>query len=321
MTKKKTAEEVPGAGPQVGAAALGSGGPNPAQPEDLNVPAGGLEKVEAAEALGADPPNPGGTVIGGEGTAAAQIAEAAGGEPIAAEAPHADAAAAGDAVDRGGDTVAEGGGDTAEGSAPTGSGTRSVATQSAGEQAVDAQLEQQFRDAQGTDTGLAEARERISELEEENEDLREENEHLKRSVAAQKGVATRARTSGTDRRRARKVGCMPEVMTEEGRAEFRDAIDQALRAGGATIVASDGEREIVDFEPVAVTGDSWRMHNGRKLFTEPVLLAPGDVSTPVEITGFGLLDEDGDQIAWSPVADPIVVQPNTRVKIENAIAF
>lgn len=272
-----------------------AGSDKPKAPTGDEVPNGGLEKIEAAEALGADPPNPGGTVIGGEGTAEAQRAEAAGGDPLAAEAPEADAAAS---------ARPEAGADASGGDAGTkedaSTGSARAEDGAAGSGAIDDPRDR-----------------RIAELE-------EENERLKRSITAHKGVASRAKAEAAreGNRIPRRVAVMEEAYEEEGRVKMREAIDKALSSGAdLTVVASDGQREVVDVEPVPVTGDEWRWSGGRKMFTGRVLLEPGDMEADaVEIIGFGLLAGDR-QIAWSPLAAPVTIRRNQQVAIENSIAF
>lgn len=307
-----------------------------------NAPAGGLEKIEAAELAGNDPPNPGGTVIGGEGTASAQRAEAAGGDPLGAELPEGDAAVntrtdTVETVDAGAGKVAadvDGGEFVADGETDNlpelnrrvAEGEEGASTSSArtGE-GVGADITNDDRPAGELDQDFATAAdpESVEGLRARVAELEAENDRLRNSIAGYKGQVTKARAlaGGPETRTPRKVGCMDQVYTEEGRAEMREALREALGKGDVTLVASDGEREVTAFQPTLVDALPWQTRGARTHYTGEIMLEGLAGPENVEVAGFAAL-YDGKQIAWSPLADPIVVQPGTRVKVEGGtIAF
>jgi hypothetical protein len=146
---------------------------------------------------------------------------------------------------------------------------------------------------------------------------RKDDDH-KTDRGPQAGAQASKETIGD--RAPRKAAPLEEPTTPEEETAFRELIDETLRDGGE-VVASDGEREIVRFDPLAVTGDSWVPHQGKKMYTEKVLLKLGDVPAAVAIAGFGLLDGKGVQTGWCQLAEPVNVQPNTTVGIEDSIIF
>lgn len=121
-------------------------------------------------------------------------------------------------------------------------------------------------------------------------------------------------------RKAREATALEEPENEEEAAQFRELIDETLSAGGE-VVASDGEKEIILFDPIPVTADGWVPHSGKKMYADKVLLKLGDVRAAVAINGFGLLDNEGNQVAWCALPEPVNVQPNTTVGIEDSIIF
>jgi hypothetical protein len=123
-----------------------------------------------------------------------------------------------------------------------------------------------------------------------------------------------------DSRKPRDAGDMKDPVSEEDITKQREAVDKAIAEGGE-VVASDGTKEIILFEPVLAGSVGWAAHNGKKMLIDKVLLKLGDINQSVAIAGFGLLDGAGKQVAWSALSDPVNVQPNTTIGIEDSIVF
>lgn len=129
-------------------------------------------------------------------------------------------------------------------------------------------------------------------------------------------------TEGEQPAQLRSIGPIVVGEDDEMRAGYRKAIDAAL-AGDVEIVFSDGRQEIAGLKPVLVSGTSlWETRPMGRMLNRPI-----DVSGPAEgrgayrIAGFGLLDDEGDQIGWCELAEPIVVGPLTRTQIRQSIIF
>jgi hypothetical protein len=106
-----------------------------------------------------------------------------------------------------------------------------------------------------------------------------------------------------------------------GRA--RGALEAAFAADTTELVFSDGKREIRELAPLTVTGDAWReTPNGRVLNHEP-LLEPGDCQRQeMELRGFGLLNEAGEQVGYCALPDAITIGRNQRFQLpHNTIRF
>lgn len=163
------------------------------------------------------------------------------------------------------------------------------------------------------------------ELDVAREELRTANASLK----AYKGSATKARAEATVLRKqlspqARPIGAMKPVKTEEAAAERAAALAAAFASDTTELVFSDGRREIRELAPLTVTGDAWRhtANGGRVLAYEP-LLEPGDCQRQqMELHGFGLLNEAGEQVGYCELADAIVIGRNQRFQLPlNMVRF
>lgn len=152
-------------------------------------------------------------------------------------------------------------------------------------------------------------------------DLDKANAGLSKSLRAYKGSATKARAEAevlkAEKSPAmRKIGRMGMPADADGRKELDALIAAALDAGPVSIAFSDGKREIRELAPLIVSGGAWRKTpRGQVLDAEP-LLDPGKTDKPeLSIAGFGLLNEQGDQIAWHQLPEPIRIAGGTRMKL------
>lgn len=151
---------------------------------------------------------------------------------------------------------------------------------------------------------------------------REELRATSASLKAFKGSATKARASAEVLKKqlspeARPIGAMKPARSEQEDADRTAALEAAFAADTTELVYSDGRREIRELAPLAVTGSAWRQvpsrgqgDLGRVLDHEP-LLEPGDCGREtLELRGFGLLNEAGEQVAYQALPEPIVIPRN-----------
>lgn len=152
---------------------------------------------------------------------------------------------------------------------------------------------------------------------------------LNKSLKAYRGSATKARNAAEVLRKqlspeARPLGALKAPKTPEEAADRAELVRHAIAGGPTEVVFSDGRREIRELAPLLVAGAfAWReLPAGMVLNAEPVL-EPGDCQRQqMEIRGFALLDELGQQVGWCPLAEPIVVMRNQRVMLpHNTIRF
>jgi hypothetical protein len=139
-----------------------------------------------------------------------------------------------------------------------------------------------------------------------SEQLRDANASLK----AYKGSATKARNQVTILKRelspeARPFGALAPAKTDEAAATRAQALAAAFAADTTELVFSDGRREIRELAPLVITGDAWRdTPNGRVLNAE-IDLEPGDcMRETMELRGFALLNEAGDQVGYCRCRTP-----------------
>jgi hypothetical protein len=88
-------------------------------------------------------------------------------------------------------------------------------------------------------------------------------------------------------------------------------------------VFSDGRREIRELAPLIITGDAWRdTPNGRVLNAE-IDLEPGDCQREtMELRGFALLNEAGEQVGYCALPDAITIGRNQHFRLpHNTIRF
>lgn len=157
-----------------------------------------------------------------------------------------------------------------------------------------------------------------------SEELRSANASLK----AYKGSATKAKSQVTVLKKQlspepRPIGAMRPARNHEEVYAQAEALEAAFAADTTELVFSDGRREIRELAPLTITGDAWReTPQGRVLNAEP-MLEPGDCQREsLDLRGFGLLNEAGEQVAYQALPDAIVVLRNQRVMLPaNTIRF
>lgn len=166
------------------------------------------------------------------------------------------------------------------------------------------------------------------ELRTEVAGLTDELTSTRASLKAFKGSATKLRNELTIVRRdlspeARPFGAPKPAKSEEQAAERAAALAAAFAADTTELVFSDGRREIRELAPLAITGDAWRdTPNGRVLNAE-IDLEPGDCQREtMELRGFALLDEAGEQVGYCALPDAIVIGRNQHFRLPlNTVRF
>lgn len=188
--------------------------------------------------------------------------------------------------------------------------------------------------AEAAETALEAARKRVAELEEENGELKVDVEDLasaKNALANELAGEERplpppspdAALEQAKEQPAPAIAARPELARDVGptfggltHTELRAAID----AGAAfDVVFSNGEYELVDFEPSRIKGtDLTRVDSSRFIVTPAIHLKGAD--HPHQLHGAGLLLEDV-QVAYCPFDPPLTVHPGSDWRFERQILF
>lgn len=158
--------------------------------------------------------------------------------------------------------------------------------------------------------------------------LNAEVRSLTGSLKAYKGSATKARTEVAILKRdlspeARPIGAPRAPKSEEQAAERASALAAAFACDTAELVFSDGRREIRELAPLIVTGDAWRDTPSGRVLNAVVDLEPGDCQREtMDLRGFALLNEAGEQVGYCPLPDAIVIGRNQHFQLPlNTIRF
>lgn len=162
------------------------------------------------------------------------------------------------------------------------------------------------------------------------EDLLEEERvrHQDREADLSKQLLDMAEAKGKAERRAAKLTKLPRSAKARKCGPVKDqpdrnALFEKIGAGALVVVFSNGKHELTGFEPVRVQGaDAWATVGSRVMLKEPILLKGlGPQEAEPMLRGFGLFEEDGDQIAWSALPDPIRVPAGGEIRIDRSIIF
>jgi hypothetical protein len=182
---------------------------------------------------------------------------------------------------------------------------------------------------------LAAANERADEQAKERQEadshadaLAEELRAANASLKAFKGSATKLRNQVTILKRdlspeARPIGAMKPPKSEEQAAERASALAAAFANDTSELVFSDGRREIRELAPLIITGDAWRDTPSGRVLNAEIDLEPGDCQREtMDLRGFALLDEAGDQVGYCALPDTIAIGRNQHFRLpHNTIRF
>lgn len=156
--------------------------------------------------------------------------------------------------------------------------------------------------------------------------LETELKAVNRRLASQRGAATKAKAKIVELEEAgkpRKFGPMSAVFDDP--AEAFDAVDLMTAIDGADEVVlafSDGTSELRGIKPRRVFAEAFRLTRGRVFFTEGPLevTGPGDAETVTTLAGVALL-VDGEQVAWSPMAQPLRIGAGQTLNLAGSVIF
>lgn len=157
--------------------------------------------------------------------------------------------------------------------------------------------------------------------EKELDTARGEVAELGKQLRAYKGSATKARNEITVLKanlspEARPIGAMKPAKAAGDEAARTAALEDAFANGPTQIVFSNGRREIRALAPLIVNADAWQQTpHDRVLNYEPLLEIAGETVAEVEIAGFGLLNEAGDQVAYHALPTPIAILAGQRMQL------
>lgn len=178
-----------------------------------------------------------------------------------------------------------------------------------------AELEQTKADLAEALEGSHSSAGRITELE-------EELAGAKRSLAAQKGATTRAKSSVAEleaRGKPRSLGAM------NGEALTPDELKELIEGAETVEVAfSDGKREVVGLGSRQVSGDAWsKTGAGLKLTVgaaDFTIAGPGEGTRPFAISGYALL-LDGEQVAYRARSEQLQIGAGQRFNLSDDVVF
>jgi hypothetical protein len=166
------------------------------------------------------------------------------------------------------------------------------------------------------------------ELRQQVESLTEELRTANASLKAFKGSATKLRNQVTILKRdispeTRPIGAMKPPKSEEQAAERASALATAFANDTSELVFSDGRREIRELAPLIITGDAWRDTPSGRVLNAEIDLEPGDCQREtMDLRGFALLNEAGDQVGYCALPDTIAIGRNQHFRLpHNTIRF
>ncbi len=158
---------------------------------------------------------------------------------------------------------------------------------------------------------------RGTELDNVREDLRKANEAAAAS-ASRADRADRARLTAQRPKvkssKARKVGEMQADGVD------RELMDKLMDAGEdeLELVFTDGQREVVELEPIAVYPAAFRRARAGKFMLNDALEVRATMDG-IALAGVALLDSSGKQVAYSPLIEPVTMHAGQRRKFDNLI--
>lgn len=155
-----------------------------------------------------------------------------------------------------------------------------------------------------------------AKIDEQSAEIRQ----LSSSLRAYKGSATRALNQITILKaelspESRKVGAMRPARDDDEAAARREALDAAFAMGPTQIVFSDGRREIREIAPLIVDGGAWlQTPHHRELNSDPTIEVVGE-RQQVELAGFGLLNEAGEQVGYCELPSKIAIGRGQHMRL------
>lgn len=150
--------------------------------------------------------------------------------------------------------------------------------------------------------------------------LEETNRQLQSSLKAYKGSATKARNEATILKAelspvSRPIGAMKPPRGDEEAEARRVALEAAFAQGPTEIVFSDGRREIRELAPLLCDGNAWEQTPHHRELNDNPILEPVGERQQVELAGFGLLNEAGEQVGYCPLPTPVIILRAQKMRI------
>jgi hypothetical protein len=149
-----------------------------------------------------------------------------------------------------------------------------------------------------------------------------ERDALKRSLAAQKGVVTRAKREAAAVEAERRAGeprrfAPVEPLTAGELLELvedADAVELAFVGGGGL--------EIGGLAPRAIAGEAWKVQGSRLRLQVPDLTVhgPRPGEPPYRLAGYALI-ADGEVLALTARSDVLAIGPGTTFQLKDDVAF
>lgn len=163
----------------------------------------------------------------------------------------------------------------------------------------------------------------VAQIEAKFEDLfkagNEELGALRRRLASQRGATTKAKAKIVEMEEASKPRALGPLADAFGVDDLLTAIDGAEEI---VLAFSDGARELKGVKPRRVPAEAFRLTRGRVFFTEGRLevTGPGDPDTVTTLAGVALL-VDGEQVAWSPMAQALKIGAGQTLNLAGSVVF
>ncbi len=149
---------------------------------------------------------------------------------------------------------------------------------------------------------------------------------LKRQLASQRGATTKAKSRIVELEEAakpRQLGAMTAVFGDPSEEFTVDDLMTAIDSADEVVLAfSDGTNELKGVKPRQVRAEAFRLTRGRLHFTDEPLevTGPGDADTVTQLVGVALL-VDGEQVAWSPMAQTINIGSGQTINLAGSVIF
>lgn len=156
--------------------------------------------------------------------------------------------------------------------------------------------------------------------------LEDDAKALNRRLASQRGATTKAKARIVEMEEAgkpRALGPMAAVFDDEAEAFTATDLMTAIDGAEEIVLAfSDGTAELKGIKPRMVRAEAFRLTRDRVLFTdEPLLVTgPGGEDTVTHLAGVALL-LDGEQAAWSPMAQAMKLGAGQTVNLAGSVIF
>lgn len=169
--------------------------------------------------------------------------------------------------------------------------------------------------------------ESIQVLEAERNGLREDVKALNRRLASQRGATTKAKAKieeMVEAAKPRALGPLADVLDPDAPLfDVNDLMTAIDSAEEIVLAFSDGRAELQGIKPRAVNAEAFKLAMGRIMLAIDVLELTGptrDDGAPTHLAGVALL-LDGEQAAWSPMAQPIEMGAGQTFNIAGSVVF